>query len=98
MKKNLFIVLSAMLTCIMLTVGIILSVCGVFKADIDDTKNSIHTHEYSESWRTDAEFHWHECTAAGCGEKVKDKAGHTDRGFRAVRQVAQWLWHFGYQH
>lgn len=78
MKKNLFIVLSAMLTCIMLTVGIILSVCGVFKADIDDTKNSIHTHEYSESWRTDGEFHWHECTAAGCGEKVKDKAGHTD--------------------
>lgn len=78
MKKNLFIVLSAMLTCIMLTVGIILSVCGVFKADIDDTENSIHTHEYSESWRTDGEFHWHECTAAGCGEKVKDKAGHTD--------------------
>lgn len=78
MKKNLFIVLSAMLTCIMLAVGIILSLCGVFKTDVDDTENSIHTHEYSESWRTDGEFHWHECTAAGCGEKVKDKAGHTD--------------------
>lgn len=78
MKKNLFIVLSAMLTCIMLTVGIILSVCGVFKADIDDTKNSIHTHEYSESWRTDGEFHWHECTAAGCDGQIMDKTAHTD--------------------
>ncbi len=78
MKKNLFIVLSAMLTCIMLTVGIILSVCGVFKTDGERGNNSIHIHDYKDEWRTDGEFHWHECTAAGCGEKVKDKAGHTD--------------------
>ena len=65
MKKNLFIVLSAMLTCIMLTVGIILSVCGVFKTDGERGNNSIHIHDYKDEWRTDGEFHWHECTAAG---------------------------------
>lgn len=78
MKKNLFIVLSAMLTCIMLTVGIILSVCGVFKTDGERGNNSIHIHDYKDEWRTDGEFHWHECTAAGCDGQIMDKTAHTD--------------------
>lgn len=38
-----------------------------------------HTHDYGTEWKTDATYHWHECTASGdCDAKEKDKAEHAD--------------------
>ncbi len=35
-----------------------------------------HEHDYSDDWSSDADYHWHECTAVdGCPE-VSDKADH----------------------
>lgn len=78
MRKNIISALISVLVCLTLIVLTVLAVCGVFKTDGGRGNNSIHIHDYKDEWRTDGEFHWHECTAAGCGEKVKDKAGHTD--------------------
>ena len=32
-----------------------------------------HTHVWSDAWSSDAHFHWHECTAAGCD--IADNSG-----------------------
>jgi len=37
---------------------------------------SSHTHRYGSEWKTDADYHWHECTA-GDGA-IKGKAAHAD--------------------
>ena len=39
-----------------------------------------HTHAWDSAWTSDADYHWHKCTAdlagAACGE-INDKAAHT---------------------
>ena len=40
---------------------------------------SSHTHNGADAWLTDADNHWHACTAAGCpiADGIYDKAPHT---------------------
>ena len=45
-----------------------------------ETPTPGHTHSYNEkTWKMDATYHWHECTASDCTDKpgsIKDKAEH----------------------
>ncbi len=78
MRKNIISALISVLVCLTLIVLTVLAVCGVFKTDGGRGNNSIHIHDYKDEWRTDGEFHWHECTAAGCDGQIMDKTAHTD--------------------
>lgn len=35
-----------------------------------------HKHKYSDTWSTDATYHWHTCTGKDC-DATSDKAEHT---------------------
>ena len=37
----------------------------------------LHAHDFATEWSSDADAHWHACTAEGCDGTVKDKAAHT---------------------
>ena len=45
-----------------------------------ETPTPDHTHSYNEkTWKMDATYHWHECTASDCTDKpgsIKDRAEH----------------------
>ena len=42
-------------------------------AEWEPTPVDEHTHSYGTAWKSDADYHWHECV---CGDKA-DKAAHT---------------------
>ena len=66
MKKNFIIVLLGAVTCIAVASGIWLAVYL-----------GRHIHDYG-GWVTDNGYHWRECSADGCGEKVIEKSAHSD--------------------
>ena len=60
--------------------------------DYSFTSNSVaHTHDWSESWSTDAGHHWHECDAEGCTvtmNSLKDSYGEHNFGEFTVTRPA----------
>ncbi|MCM1297496.1 MAG: leucine-rich repeat domain-containing protein [Muribaculaceae bacterium] len=64
MKKKIILSLLAFVCAITCAFGLV--ACG-----------GEHTHDYG-SWKTDEDFHWHECKNSGCDEKIKDRNGHSD--------------------
>ena len=65
-------VLSAFVVATVMSASVATSIgCG----GDDDNK---HEHNYSSSWSSGADGHWHECQNDGCDAKQKDFAAHVD--------------------
>ena len=56
--------------------------CGYIDVDRKsavEAADNAHTHDYETTWSSDANKHWHKCTATAgtCDEPVRDVASHT---------------------
>lgn len=56
--------------------------CGYIDVDrklAAEAADNAHTHDYETTWSSDANKHWHKCTATAgiCDEPVRDVASHT---------------------
>ncbi len=51
--------------------------CKICDYSYQGNETPILTHNYSEEWKHDESFHWHECTDEGYEELINEKAEHS---------------------
>ena len=64
------------------------TVCGYEKEVVLDKEGTTHTHTYSDSWTSDATYHWHAATCEHVNEKSDKEKHNWDEGVVTVQPTA----------
>ena len=52
------------------------SILGLITLTMLSVTSCSHTHQYDLNWKSDENYHWHECLNEGCDEQIIDKSAH----------------------